>query len=34
MHREQEKALDKIYDPQDVRDYIRFARKLMPKLTE
>lgn len=33
MHRNQEKALDRIYEPHEIREYIRFARKIKPRLT-
>lgn len=33
MHRNQEKALERTYEPHEIRDYIRFARKIKPRLT-
>ena len=33
MHRNQEKAIERVYETHEVRDYIKYARKLKPKLT-
>lgn len=33
MHKNQDSAIERVYESHEVRDYIRFARKLKPRMT-